>query len=123
MPLPAKWIVARLDAVKRRIMQLEIERQALSKEKDQASKDRLVKIEETLANLKEEEHRLTAQLQSERAGQQGVRDLKEQLEKANAELEAAQRNYDLNKAAELRFGRIPELAFRWCFEIAVGARP
>ncbi|HMA36603.1 MAG TPA: ATP-dependent chaperone ClpB [Chloroflexia bacterium] len=98
-----------LDQVKRRVMQLEIERQALSKEKDAASKDRLQKIEQTLGNLKEEERRLTAQLQSERAGQQGVRDLKEQIERANAELEAAQRNYDLNKAAELQYGRLPEL--------------
>jgi ATP-dependent Clp protease ATP-binding subunit ClpB len=98
-----------LDQVKRRVMQLEIERQALSKEKDEASKDRLQKIESTLANLKEEERRLTAQLQSERQGQQAVRGLKEQIEQANAELEAAQRNYDLNKAAEIQYGRLPEL--------------
>ncbi len=98
-----------LDAVKRRVMQLEIEQQALSKEKDKASKDRLGKIKETLANLKEEESRLTAQLQSERQGQQGVRELKEQIERAGAELEAAQRNYDLNKAAEIQYGRLPEL--------------
>src|SRR5690348_3338063 len=93
-----------LDQVKRRVIQLEIERQALSKEKDDASKDRLQKIESTLANLKEEERRLTAQLQSERQGQQAVRGLKEQIEQANAELEAAQRNYDLNKAAEIQYG-------------------
>jgi ATP-dependent Clp protease ATP-binding subunit ClpB len=90
-------------------MQLEIEQQALRKEKDAASKDRLQKIEETLANLKEEERRLTAQLQSERQSQGAVRDLKEQIERANAELEAAQRNYDLTKAAEIQYGRLPEL--------------
>src|SRR5689334_4273668 len=98
-----------LDQVKRRVMQLEIERQALSKEKDAASKERLGKIDETLGNLKEEERRLMVQLQHERAGQQSVRDLKEQIERANAELEAAQRTYDLNKAAEIQYGRLPEL--------------
>jgi ATP-dependent Clp protease ATP-binding subunit ClpB len=98
-----------LDQVKRRVMQLEIEQQALRKEKDAASKDRLQKIEETLANLKEEERRLTAQLQSERQSQGAMRDLKEQIERANAELEAAQRNYDLTKAAEIQYGRLPEL--------------
>jgi ATP-dependent Clp protease ATP-binding subunit ClpB len=98
-----------LDQVKRRVMQLEIERQALSKEKDQASRDRLAKIEETLANLKEEERKLTAQLQNERAAQSSVREIKEQLDRAQTELEAAQRNYDLNKAAEIQYGRLPQL--------------
>ncbi len=98
-----------LDQAKRRIMQLEIEQQALRKEKDPASRERLQKIDETLGNLKEEERRLMVQLQHERQGQQAVRDLKEAIEQANAELEAAQRSYDLNRAAEIQYGRLPEL--------------
>src|SRR3954447_18332848 len=78
-----------LDQVKREIMQHEMERQALSKEKDAASKERLQKIDETLGNLKEEERRLMVQLQHERQAQGSVRELKEQLERAQTELEAA----------------------------------
>jgi ATP-dependent Clp protease ATP-binding subunit ClpB len=100
---------AELDEISRRIMQLEIEREALRKETDPASRDRLEKLERELANLKEESSALQAQWQREKAVVQKLRDLREQLERTRAELEQAERNYDLNKAAELRYGRIREL--------------
>ena len=98
-----------LDEISRRIMQLEIEREALRKETDEASRDRLARLEKELANLKEEASALQAQWQREKAVVQKLRDLREQLERTRAELELAERNYDLNKAAELRYGRIREL--------------
>jgi ATP-dependent Clp protease ATP-binding subunit ClpB len=103
---------AELDEVRRRIMQLEIEREALRKETDPASRDRLTKLERELANLKEEQTRLQAQWQHEKDTLQGTSDLKQQLEDARIELELAQRVGDYAKASELQYGRIPELEKR-----------
>jgi ATP-dependent Clp protease ATP-binding subunit ClpB len=103
---------AELDEVRRRIMQLEIEREALRKEKDKASVERLGKLEQELANLKEEQSRLTAQWESEKAAIKGTSDLKQQLEDARTELAAAQRVGDYAKASELQYGRIPDLEKR-----------
>ncbi|MCZ2146981.1 MAG: ATP-dependent chaperone ClpB [Bryobacterales bacterium] len=95
-----------LDETMRRIMQLEIEREALKKESDAASKERLGKIEKELADLKEESNALKAQWQGEKEAIQRVRDLKEQLQQVHAEIERAERAYDLNKAAELKYGKL-----------------
>jgi len=103
---------AELDEVRRRIMQLEIEREALRKETDGASKDRLSKLERELADLKEEQTRLQTQWQYEKDTLQGTSDLKQQLEDARTELELAQRVGDYAKASELQYGRIPELEKR-----------
>jgi ATP-dependent Clp protease ATP-binding subunit ClpB len=103
---------AELDEVRRRIMQLEIEREALRKETDPASKDRLSKLERDLANFKEEQTRLQTQWQHEKDTLQGASDLKQQLEDARIELEMAQRVGDYAKASELQYGRIPELEKR-----------
>jgi ATP-dependent Clp protease ATP-binding subunit ClpB len=103
---------AELDEVRRRIMQLEIEREALRKETDPASRDRLSKLERELANLKEEQTRLQTQWQTEKDTLQGTSDLKQQLEDARMELDMAQRVGDYTKASELQYGRIPELEKR-----------
>ncbi len=100
---------AELDEVRRRVMQLEIEREALRKEKDKASVERLGKLEKELANLKEEQSRLQAQWQQEKDAIKGTSDLKQQLEDARQELALAQRAGDYAKASELQYGRIPEL--------------
>jgi ATP-dependent Clp protease ATP-binding subunit ClpB len=100
---------AELDEVERRIMQLEIEREALRKESDQASRDRLTKLERELADLKESRGRLAAQWQQEKAAIQDVRAQKEELEQLRLEVERAQRGGDYAKASELQYGRIPEL--------------
>lgn len=98
-----------LDEVTRRMMQLEIEEAALSKETDDASKKRLETLQKELADLKENSSVMIAQWQEEKASIQKVRDTRAELEKARRQLEEAESNYDLNKAAELRHGRIPEL--------------
>ena len=98
-----------LDDLKRRTMQLEIEREALRKEKDQASKDRLEKIEQTLANLSEERNALEAQLQRERDVLHRVQGIKEQIDQTRTEIEQAQRSYDYNRAAELQYGKLADL--------------
>jgi ATP-dependent Clp protease ATP-binding subunit ClpB len=103
---------AELDEVRRRVMQLEIEREALRKEKDAASKERLAKLEKALADLKEEDTRLEAQWQREKDDIRGSSDVREQLEKARAELDAAAHAGDYAKASELQYGRIPELERR-----------
>jgi ATP-dependent Clp protease ATP-binding subunit ClpB len=103
---------AELDEVRRRVMQLEIEREALRKEKDKASVERLGKLEKELANLKEEQSRLQAQWQQEKDAIKGTSDLKQQLEDARQELAIAQRAGDYAKASELQYGRIPELEKR-----------
>jgi len=100
---------ADLDEIMRRTMQLEIEREALKKESDAASKDRLEKIEKELANLKSEADALKAQWQAEKQGVQRLRALREQLEQVKIEIEKAERQYDLNKAAELKYGTLTEL--------------
>ena len=103
---------AELDEVRRRIMQLEIEREALRKEKDRASVERLERLEKELANLKEEQSRLQAQWEHEKGAIKGISEVKQQLEDARNELAAAQRVGDYAKASELQYGRIPELEKR-----------
>lgn len=98
-----------LDEVTRRVMQLEIEEAALKKEKDQASMERLTQLQQELANLKETSSAMKAQWQLEKDDIQLVRVKREELEKSKRDLETAENNYDLNKAAELRHGRIPSL--------------
>jgi len=98
-----------IDEVERRIMQLEIEQEALSKESDEASVARREAIEAELAELRERSSGMKAQWQAEKEAITAVRDLKERLEQARAEAERAEREADLQRAAELRYGEIPEL--------------
>jgi ATP-dependent Clp protease ATP-binding subunit ClpB len=98
-----------LDDLKRRQMQLEIEREALKKEKDQASRDRLAKLEEELANIKEQRSAVEAQLQAERDRIKRIQTLQEQIDATKIEIERAQREYDYNKAAELQYGKLTQL--------------
>ncbi len=98
-----------LDEIDRRIMQLKIEREALKLETDEASKDRLVRLEKELAGLEEESDALTAKWQSEKAKLGEAADLKKQLDEARNELAIAQRKGEFQKAGELAYGKIPEL--------------
>lgn len=98
-----------LDEVTRRVMQLEIEEAALSKEDDPASKVRLESLKKELAKLREKANEMKAKWQLEKEGILLIRKKREQLEKLRRELEKAEDEYDLNKAAELRHGRIPAL--------------
>jgi ATP-dependent Clp protease ATP-binding subunit ClpB len=98
-----------LDDLKRRMMQLEIEREALKKEKDRASKERLDKLEQELANLRERRSAVEAQLQREREVLVRVQQIKEQIDQTRIDIERAQREYDYNKAAELQYGRLTGL--------------
>jgi ATP-dependent Clp protease ATP-binding subunit ClpB len=100
---------AELDEILRRMMQLEIEREALKKETDSASRERLNKLEKELAELKTDSGALQAQWQSEKDAVQRLRTLREQLDLTRQEIERAERDYDLNKAAELKYGRLREL--------------
>ncbi len=100
---------AELDELSRRVMQLEIERQALKKETDTASKDRLSKLERELADLKEQSDALKAKWQAEKESVQKVRHVREAIEQLKVELERAERASDLNRAAELKYGKLPEL--------------
>jgi ATP-dependent Clp protease ATP-binding subunit ClpB len=100
---------AELDEISRRVMQLEIERQALKKETDSASKERLAKLEKELAELKSQADALRAQWQAEKQVVQRLRSLREQIEQTRIEIEQAERQYDLNRAAELKYGRLAEL--------------
>ncbi|KOA19389.1 chaperone protein ClpB [Clostridium homopropionicum DSM 5847] len=98
-----------LDEVKRRVFQLEIEKEALSKEKDKASSERLKNLEKELSDLKEKDKEMTSKYEKEKQSIIEVRNLKEQLDNARGKLEKAEREYDLNKVAELRYGIIPDL--------------
>ncbi|MGI9364539.1 MAG: ATP-dependent chaperone ClpB [Rhizobiaceae bacterium] len=98
-----------LDELDRRIIQLKIEREALKKETDKASKDRLEKLEVDLSELEENAQALSAKWMAEKDRLSGTRDLKEQLDQARSELEIAQRDGDLAKAGELSYGVIPDL--------------
>jgi ATP-dependent Clp protease ATP-binding subunit ClpB len=100
---------AELDEVERRIMQLEIEREALRKETDKASVDRLVKLEKELADRKEDSHRLKTHWEREKEAIQGARGRKEELERVRLEIEQAQRAGEYARASELQYGRLPEL--------------
>ena len=98
-----------IDELEREILQLEIERQALSRETDEKSKERLGDIEKRIADLKEKSSAMKAKWQSEKEEIEKMRQVKEQLEEAKIELERARQAGDLNRAAELQYGRIPEL--------------
>jgi ATP-dependent Clp protease ATP-binding subunit ClpB len=98
-----------LDQLTRRLRQLEIERAALKRETDSASKDRLKALEKELADLRERESSLTARWNRERGQVQELRSMREQLDKLRVEAEEAERTGDLEKAARLRYGEIPEL--------------
>jgi ATP-dependent Clp protease ATP-binding subunit ClpB len=100
---------AELDEITRRTMQLEIEREALKKERDAASKERLSKIEKELAELKDQSETLRAQWQAEKEGVQKLRTLREQIDQTKIAIEQAERQYDLNKAAELKYGKLLSL--------------
>lgn len=98
-----------MDNVKRKIFQLEIEKEALSKEKDTASMERLKAVEKELSNLKDRDNEMTAKYEKEKANITEVRNLKKQLDEARGQIEKAEREYDLNKIAELKYGVIPKL--------------
>src|SRR5256714_1522370 len=98
-----------IDQLERQIQQLEIEQSALKKEKDEASRERLKRLEKDLANLKERSRQLKAQWQNEKAAINAVSVVNSQLEQAKLELEQAQRRNDLNLAAQIQYGKIPEL--------------
>jgi ATP-dependent Clp protease ATP-binding subunit ClpB len=98
-----------LDEADRQIMQLEIEREALKKEKDKASKERLKKLEQEIAEWREKSNALTARWQTEKQAISELRVLKEKLEQTRLEMERAERNADLEKAARLRFGEQRQL--------------
>ena len=98
-----------LDDLKRRIMQIEIEEAALKKETDHLSQERLVNLQKELAELREQFAGAKAKWDNEKASVERVQKIKEEIETLNNEIELAQRNYDLNKAAELQYGKLPEL--------------
>ena len=98
-----------LDQILRLVMQLEIEREALKKERDPGSKERLAKIEKELADLKARSDALKAQWQTEKQTVQRLRSLREQIEQTKVEMEQAERQYDLNRAAELKYGKLSDL--------------
>ncbi len=98
-----------LDDLKRRMLQLEVEREALKKEKDTASHERLDKLEQELANLREERNAVEAKLQGEREVIQNIQHIKEQIDQTRVEMERAQREYDYNRAAELQYGHLTRL--------------
>ena len=103
---------AELDELTRRVMRLEIEEVSLAKESDQASKARLADLRKELADLRAQADALRAQWEAERQALRRVQALREQIEQVRQEAEQAERDYDLNKAAELRLGKLPELQRR-----------
>ena len=109
---------AELDDLTRRVMRLEVEDAALSKETDPASKARLESLRKELADLRAEADAMRAQWEAERQALRKVQALREEIERARQEAEEAERNYDLNKAAEIRHGRLPELERRLAAEEA-----
>jgi ATP-dependent Clp protease ATP-binding subunit ClpB len=98
-----------LDEVSRRLVQIEIEREALRKETDAGSRERLAKLERELSDLEEERSRLAARWESEKSAIHAARKLKEDLEQVRLEVERAQRAGDYARASELQYGRVPEL--------------
>ncbi|MCB9784957.1 MAG: ATP-dependent chaperone ClpB, partial [Candidatus Omnitrophica bacterium] len=98
-----------LDEITRRVMQLEIEEAALKKEKDKASQERLKSLRKELADLKNSGDALRAQWENEKSAIEKIRKLREEYEATRMEVEKAERAYDLNKAAELKHGRLPQL--------------
>lgn len=98
-----------LDESKRRILQLEIEAQALAKEDDDASKERLAKLNEELTKLRNDNEALVKRWDAEKASIARVREVKKEIDAVKQQMEQAERNYDLNKLAELKYGRLPSL--------------
>ena len=98
-----------LDDINRRVMQLEIEEQALKQEKDDASRARLDSLQKELADLREEGQSLRTQWEAEKQAVGREQSIREEIERVKQGIEEAQRNYDLNKAAELQYGKLPEL--------------
>src|SRR4028118_640541 len=98
-----------LDEIDRRILQLEMERLSLQKESNSASIDRLERLEKDLANLKEQQNALNAQWQSEKGVIGNIQKIKEQIDKVNIEIQQAELKYDLNRAAELKYGTLTQL--------------
>jgi ATP-dependent Clp protease ATP-binding subunit ClpB len=98
-----------MDMAKRKIFQLEIEKNALSKENDEASKKRLTMLDKELSNLKDKDNEMTAKYVKEKAKIVDIRNLKEKLDASRGEIEKAEREYNLNKVAELKYGVIPKL--------------
>ena len=101
-----------LDEIERRVMQLEIERQALKKEDDAASDARLNVLEKELKGLKEKADKMKAQWELEKVGLEREKEIKQQIEEAKRQIEEAKREYDLEKLAALEYGRLPELTKR-----------
>lgn len=98
-----------LDESKRRILQLEIEAQALGKEDDAQSKERLAKLNEELAKLRKDNDELVKRWDAEKASIARVREVKKEIDSVKSQMEQAEREYNLNKLAELKYGRLPEL--------------
>ncbi|MEL4897649.1 ATP-dependent chaperone ClpB [Crocosphaera sp. Alani8] len=98
-----------LDEADRKILQLEMERLSLQKEEDIVSRERLERLEKELADLKEQQSQLNAQWQAEKEVIDEIRKLKETIDQVNLEIQQAERDYDLNKAAELRYGKLTDL--------------
>ena len=98
-----------VDEITRKIMQLEIEETALKKEEDNLSKQRLADLQAELAELKDQANSLKAKWENEKAAVEKIRTLKEEMEQVKADIQTAQRNYDLNKAAELQYGKLPAI--------------
>jgi len=98
-----------LDKASRQVMQLEIEREALKRESDEASRERLEKLEKELADLKEKQARLTAQWENEKGGIEKLRSIKEEIESVRLEIDEAKRIHDYNRAAELEYGKLNAL--------------
>ena len=100
---------AELDELSRRIMQMEIEEAALKKETDRLSQDRLAELQQELAELHDEFASQKAQWENEKASVERLSSLREEIENLNREIQTAQQKYDLNRAAELQYGRLPQL--------------
>ncbi len=98
-----------LDIIQRKIIQHQIEEAALKKEKDELSKEHLLEIQKELSDLREQFNLLKAKWENEKSAIQKVQKLREKLEKLNSDIEQAEQNYDLNKAAELKYGKLPAL--------------
>ncbi len=98
-----------MDMIKRKVFQLEIEKKALSKENDEASKKRLTSLEKELSNLKDKDNEMTAKYEKEKSKIVEIRNLKAELDVSRGEIEKSEREYDLNKVAELKYGVIPKL--------------
>ena len=102
-------IKTELDELRRRVMQLEIEEEALKKEEDRLSRERLEHLQQELAELKDEYANKKVQWENEKTSVERVQKIREEIEQVNKDIQKAQREYDLNKAAELQYGRLPQL--------------